>query len=327
MKAVIGRELGPPETYRLEEIALPAPGKGQLQVAVHYAGVSFVDVLTARGGYQFKPPTPFIPGSECSGVVVAVGEGVTGFSPGDRVSGSALGVFAEALNMAASSVSRIPDGANMAEAAVVRASFLTACYALGPRAKVQPGETVLVLGAGGAVGVAAIQVAKAYGASVIASASSQDKRDLALANGADHAIDSNAEDWRDQIKALTGGKGLDVVVDPVGDKYTERAFRALGWNGRHLVIGFAAGEIPRLPTNLAILKGASLIGVELRGVVTREPETFKAIGEEVSRLYAAGLARPPIGRIFDLDDFAAAMDAAAAGETVGRIIIRMPGAA
>jgi NADPH2:quinone reductase len=327
MRAVIGRELGPPESYRLEETVLPPPGAGQLQVAIHYAGVSFVDVLTARGAYQVKPPTPFVPGSEFSGVVTALGEGVAGFAPGDRVSASAFGgVFAEAVNMAAGSASRVPDEADMAEAAVLRASFLTACYALGPRARLRPGETVLVLGAGGAVGVAAIQVAKAYGAAVIASASSQGKRDLALANGADHALDSNSEDWRDQIKALTGGKGLDVVVDPVGDKYTERAFRALGWNGRHLVVGFAAGEIPRLPTNLAILKGASLVGVELRGVVAREPETFKAIGEEVSRLYAAGLARPPIGRVYPLEDFAAAMDAAAAGETAGRIVIRMPAA-
>jgi NADPH2:quinone reductase len=326
MKAVVGQQLGPIETYRLEEVAGRAPGPGELRIAVHYAGVSFVDVLTARGGYQFKPPTPYTPGSEYSGVVLEVGEGVQGFAPGDRVSGTNLGVFAEELTLSAASVKPVPQGADLAEAAVLRTSFLTACYALGPRAHLKAGETVLILGAGGAVGVAAVQVAKAYGARVIASASSEEKRQLALSYGADHAIDSGAPDWRDQIKALTDGKGVDVVVDPLGDKHTEPAFRSLGWNGRHLVVGFAAGEIPRLPANLTILKGASLVGVELRGVVSREPETYKALVEEVGRLQAAGQARVPIARFYPLEDFAEAMHAAASGKAAGRIIIRMPGA-
>jgi NADPH2:quinone reductase len=327
MKAVIGRELGPPATYRLEDLPARSPGPGELRVGVHYAGVSFVDVLTARGGYQVKPPTPFIPGSEFSGVVLEVGEGVTGFAAGDRIAGGSFGgVFAEEVVMSAASANKVPAGADMAEAAVLRSSFLTAVYALRWRGGLKAGETVLVLGAGGAVGVAAVQVAKAHGARVIASASSEDKRQLALKNGADHAVDSRATDWRDQIKALTGGKGVDVVVDPVGDKYTEPAFRSLGWNGRHLVVGFAAGEIPRLPANLTIVKGASLIGVELRGVATREPETMKILGEEVARLFATGVARPPIARIYPLEDYAQAMHAAASGEAAGRILIRTPAA-
>jgi len=327
MKAVVARELGPPDTLRIEDLPSRSPGPGELRAAVHYAGVSFVDVLTARGGYQVKPPTPFVPGSEFSGVVLEVGEGVSGFAPGDRVAGSNFGgVFAEEIVFAAASASRVPDNADMAEASVLRASFLTAVYALRNRAQVKPGETVLVLGAGGAVGVAAVQVAKVYGASVIASASSEAKRQLAKANGADHVVDSGAEDWRDQIKTLTGGTGVDVVVDPLGDKHTERAFRSLAWNGRLLVIGFAAGEIPRLPTNLSIVKGASLIGVELRGFVNRDPEGYKVVGEEVARLFAAGAIHAPVARTFPLEDFAAAMDAAASGESAGRIVLRMAAA-
>jgi NADPH2:quinone reductase len=326
MKAVVARELGPPEIFQIEDMPSRPPGPGQVRIAIHYAGVSFVDVLTARGGYQFKPTVPYVPGSEFSGAVLEVGDGVTGLSPGDRVSGSGAGVFAEEVTLPATSVRRVADDVDMTEAAVLRSSFMTAVYALKYRGRLRAGETVLVMGAGGAVGVAAVQVAKIYGAKVIASASSEDKRQLALAHGADHAVDSNAEDWRDQIKALTDNAGVDVVVDPVGDKYTERAFRALGWDGRLLVIGFAAGEIPRLPTNLSIVKGASLIGVELRGAAMREPQTMAALGDEVSRLFDEGAIRPPIARTYPLEDFVKAMTDAAAGETAGRIVIQMPAA-
>ena len=198
MKAVVAHTLGPPDTLALEEWPRRPVAAGEVRIGIWYAGVSFVDVLTAAGGYQVKPPTPFIPGSEFSGIVLEVGAEVANVAPGDRVTGGAFGgVFAEEIVVSASAVSKIPQGADMAEASVVRSSFLTAIYALRHAARVQPAETVLVLGAGGAVGIACVQVAKAYGAVVIASASSADKRALALANGATHALDSTAADWRD----------------------------------------------------------------------------------------------------------------------------------
>jgi NADPH2:quinone reductase len=327
MRAVVARELGPPETFRIEDIAAKPLAPGQVRVAIHYAGVSFVDVLSARGAYQVKPQTPYTPGSEFSGVVLEVGEGVTEFAPGDRVFGSnSGGVFAEEIVCAATSLVTVPAGADMAEAAVLRTSYLTVVYALRNRAQVRAGETVLVLGAGGGVGIAAVEVAKAYGAVVIGSASTEDKRRLALARGAAHVVDSQAADWRDQIKALTDGKGVDVVVDPLGDAQTERAFRALSWNGRHLVIGFAAGEIPRLPTNLALLKGAALLGVDLRQFAAREPEAYKIASQEVLDLFASGAVHPPIAHACPLEEFVAAMQAAAAGKAAGRIVLKMPAA-
>jgi NADPH2:quinone reductase len=327
MKAVLARELGPPETMRLEDVPARAPGPGEVRVAIHFAGVSFVDVLTAGGGYQIKPPTPMIPGSEFSGVVVEAGAGVTDYALGDRLHATAFGgAFAEEIVIPAQSATRLPVNVDMAEAAVIRSSFLTAVYTLRERAKVTPGETVLILGAGGAVGIACIQVAKAYGARPIASASTAEKRDLALANGAAAAVDSNADDWRDQIKALTDGRGVDVVVDPLGGAQTERAFRSLGWNGRHMVVGFAAGEIPRLPVNLALIKGASLVGVDLRQFGQKEPEVFRGAAAEVARLTAERIARPPIGRMLPLESFAEAMNLAAAGTLAGRVVLQMPAA-
>ena len=190
----------------------------------------------------------------------------------------------------------------------------------------QPAETVLVLGAGGAVGIACVQVAKAYGAVVIASASSADKRALALANGATHALDSTAADWRDQIRALTGGKGINVVVDSLGADHSERALRSLAWGGRHVVVGFAAGSIPKLPANIVLLKGASVIGVDLRQFGIHEPEAFRAIADELDRLLEGGIARPPIAQVLPLERFAEAMVLAGSGQSAGRVLLRMPAA-
>ena len=327
MRAVVARTLGPPETMALEDLPSRPLAPGELRVAVHFAGVSFVDVLTATGGYQVKPPTPFTPGSELSGIVSEVGPDAKGFKVGDRVSAASFGsAFGEEAIVTAASAALVPPGLALAEAALIRTNYLTACYALKARAQVQPGEIVLVLGAAGGVGVACIQVAVAYGAKVIASASSEAKRQLALSCGASHAIDSGAPDWRDQVKALTGGRGADVVADPVGGDQTERAFRSLAWNGRHLVIGFAAGEIPRLPTNLALLKGASLMGVDLRQVAPNEPQLMQAMSVEVARLAAAGIARPPIAKIYPLDEFADAMREVASGAPAGRIVLKTPAA-
>jgi NADPH2:quinone reductase len=328
LRAVVARELGPPETFSIEDIETPPVRAGEVRVAVHAAGVSFVDVLNAAGGYQLKPPVPFIPGSEFSGTIVEVGEGVAHVAVGDKVCGGGLGgPFAEELVVTADRVQRLPDGADMDEAAVVRGSFLTALYGLVNQAHIAAGETEMVLGAGGAVGVAACQLGRHFGATVIASASSEAKRALALANGAAHAIDSAAADWRDQVKALTGGRGLDIVVDTIGGTQTERAFRSLAWKGRHLVIGYASGTIPALPVNLALLKGASLIGVDARQFGVFEPDALQQGRDEVMRLFATGAIRPPIDRVYPMEQFVEAMQRVSSGDSAGRILLRIaPGA-
>jgi NADPH2:quinone reductase len=322
-RAVIADALGPPENYRLEEHEPGPPAEGQVRIAIKAAGISYVDVLTAAGNYQVKPPVPFIPGSECSGLIEALGEGVTGFAVGDAVVASSWGgIFAEVANIPARSVKPAPSGLSFAEAAVFPVSCYTARHALIDRAKLQPGETLLVLGAGGATGYAAIQLGKHLGARVIASASSQAKRDLAIAGGAHVAVDARAQDWREQVKAANGGKGVDVVFDPVGGEATEPAFRSLGWNGRHLVVGFTAG-IAAFRTNLALLKGASLMGVDLRQFGINEPEKAAENMREVFALAEAGVFKPAIAKTYPLAEFAAAMHDAAEGKRAGRIVLAM----
>jgi NADPH2:quinone reductase len=306
MRAVVGRELGPPERYAIEEIDAGECGPDEIVVAIRYAGVSLVDCLIAAGKYQVKPDLPFTPGSEFSGVVSAVGCNVSDYAPGDRVAGSALGgAFAEAIRLPAGRVHRLPDAADFAIGAIYRVSYATAYNALVRRAALRGGETVLVLGASGAVGAASIQVAKALGATVIASASGEAKRAFALAQGADDVIEARGDDWRDRLKAVTDG--VDVVVDPVG--------------GRHVIVGFAAGAIPKLPVNLPLLKGGSLMGTDLRQFGEREPEAYRADVAAVWELFGRGLTRPAIAAIYTLDSFADAMRAVMAGEAGGRILL------
>ncbi len=322
-QAVIAEEFGPPETYRLAAIDLPAPGPKEVRVAIRAAGISFVDVLTAAGQYQVKPPLPFIPGSECAGVVEATGDEVASLRPGDEVIATGWGgLFATAANLPERLVHPKPAGLGFAGAAVLPVSYLTAYHALVDRARLQPGETLLVLGAGGATGYAAVQIGKLLGARVIGSASSSAKRDLSLSAGADAAVEARAEDWREQVKAANGGKGIDVVFDPVGGEATDPAFRSLGWNGRHLIVGFPAG-IAALRTNLPLLKGSSLIGVDARQFGIFEPERSDANRREVLRLAGAGKLQPAIAARYPLAEFRAAMEAAAAGSSAGRIVLIM----
>jgi NADPH:quinone reductase len=322
-RAVIADALGPVSNYSLRDHDPGPPCEGQVRIAVKAAGISFVDVLTAAGNYQVKPPVPFIPGSECAGVVEALGAGVTGVAVGDRVVGSGWGgIFAEAVNLPARSVKRAPVGMSFEEAALFPVSYYTARHALVDRAHIQPGESLLVLGAGGATGIAAIQIGKHLGARVIASASTPEKRSLAIAAGADATVEARADDWRDQVKAANGGKGVDVVFDPVGGDATDPAFRSLGWNGRHLVVGFTGG-IASLKTNLPLLKGASMIGVDLRQFSVFEPEAAAHNTDEVFKLAEAGVVRPLIGKRYALEDFAAAMEDAASGTSAGRIVLVM----
>ncbi len=322
MRAIVAENFGPPESFAIKELPSRPPGPGQVRAAVRFAGVSFVDILVPAGKHQFKPDLPFISGTEFSGQVLEVGDGVTNFAPGDLVCGGNMGgMFAEEVTLPAARMQKIPAGAPLDAAAVLRASYLTSWYALVERGFIAQGEFVLVLGAAGAVGIAAVQIAKLFGATVIASASSAAKREFALAHGADHAVDTNAADWREQVKTLTGGHGLDIVVDPVGGEATERAFRALAYKGRHLVVGFATGTIPSLPVNLPLLKGASLIGV-LASYVDRDPALSARLRRQIMECFAAGQLRPPVGRVYPFEAFTSAMQDLQQGETLGRVLLQ-----
>lgn len=323
VRVVIADQLGPPETYDLREVPAQHLREGQVRVAIRAAGISFVDVLTAGGNYQVKPPVPFIPGSEAAGVVLEVADSVSTLVPGDRVVCTGWGgLFATEAVLPQRMVRALPEGIGFAEAAVFPVSYATAWHALVDRAAIRPGETLLVLGAGGATGYAAVQVGKHLGARVIASASSADKRALALAGGADVAVEAGADDWRDQVKAANGGKPVDVVFDPVGGDATDPAFRCLGWGGRHLVVGFPGG-MATLRTNLALIKGASLIGVDIRQFGEYEPDRAEANRAETFRLAALGVLRPAVAHSYPLEQFRTAMAEAARGETAGRIVLTM----
>lgn len=321
--AVMAHELGPPENYQLIPYDPGPPLDTQVRISIKAAGISFVDVLTARGGYQVKPDLPFIPGSECAGLIEAVGKDVRNFNVGDKVVASGWGgLFANVVNLPAHSVRKMPDAMPFEEAAIFPVSYATAWHALVDRGQLQEGETLLVLGAAGATGYAAVQIGKYLGAYVIGSASSEEKRDLALAGGADAVVDARAEDWRDAVKAANNGKPIDVVFDPVGGDATEPAFRSLGWNGRQLVIGFPGG-IAALRTNLPLLKGASLVGVDIRQFGIFEPEKSEANRNRIFALAAEGKLRPVIARTYNLEDFRAAMKDASEGKSAGRIVLTM----
>jgi NADPH2:quinone reductase len=328
MKAVLARTFGAPETFELASVEAPVPGRGEIRVAVHAAGVSFVDLVKSSGKYQVKPPLPFIPGTEYAGVVEAVGPGMDFADPqvkvGDRVCGFTFGgAFAERLVVPASMARPVPEGMNDELAAVFYMAFTTSYYALVQRAALQSGETLVVLGAAGAVGHAAVQLGKARGARVLASASSPEKRELALAAGADAVVDSKSPHWRDSVRDFAGEHGVDVVVDPVGGEFTERALRSLGWNGRLLVIGFAAGGIPALPTNLALLKGGALLGINHLQFNKRHPEIVAANIMALVCLWKDGKISPAVGKVYPLSDFAAAMKDVADGATAGRVLMRI----
>lgn len=321
--AVIADQFGPPETYSLREIELREPAPGEVRIAIKAAGISFVDVLTAGGGYQVKPPLPFVPGSEAAGLVTATGSADCGFAAGDRVVCSGWGgMFATDAVLPAAAVRMLPAALDFSEGAVFPVSYATAWHALVDRARLARGETLLVLGAGGATGYAAVQVGKHLGATVVGSASSPEKRALALSGGADAVVDPNDSDWREAVRTAAGGRAVDVVFDPVGGAATEPAFRSLGWGGRHLVVGFPAG-MTALRTNLALIKGASLVGVDIRQFGQFEPDRAETNRNTIFALAADGVLRPPIASRYPLAHFAAAMNEAAAGATAGRVVLTM----
>ncbi|MFK7915425.1 MAG: NADPH:quinone oxidoreductase family protein [Pseudomonadales bacterium] len=325
MKAVVAQQLGPSAHYNLLETDVPEPGPGQVQIKVQVAGMGYVDGLVSRGLYQVKPPVPYCPGLELAGTVSKLGAGVTTFALGERVSASAFGGgLAQFAVVDVAAVQSVPENLDIRAAAGFLINYITAWHGLLDRGALQPGETVLVLGAAGGVGVAAVQVARLAGARVIAGASSAAKREFALTHGAHEVLDYSQADWRAELKQRTGGRGVDVVFDPVGGRLLEPAFRSLAWRGRHLVVGFAGGDIPALPVNLALLKGSALIGVDYRqfGSVY-EASASAAIREQLFAAVQRGDLAPPLGATFAFADYRAAMDLAASRDGVGKTVVRI----
>jgi NADPH2:quinone reductase len=330
MKALLSKAVGGPETLVLEDVPEPVPGPGQLLVEVHACGVNFPDVLIIEDKYQHRPPRPFSPGGEVSGVVKALGEGVTRFAVGDRVLGfTSAGGMAEAIVLDEVRATRIPDAMPFDEAAAFIMTYGTSHYALANRAGLKAGETLLVLGAAGGVGLAAVELGKAAGARVIAACSSQEKVDLAIAHGAAAGVVYPRGPFdRDGRKALgelfktaVGQNGADVVYDAVGGDYAEPAFRAIAWEGRYLVVGFAAGDIPQLPLNLPLLKGADIRGVFWGAWIGRDPAGFAASVAELLDLYAAGKIRPHVSERYPLEEGAKAIARLASRAALGKIVV------
>jgi NADPH2:quinone reductase len=291
-------------------------------VAVKAASVNFPDVLIIQNKYQFKPPLPFSPGSELAGVVKEVGSGVASVKPGDRVIAfTTYGAFAEEVKTEATRLLPLPEGMDFPSGAAFLLTYGTSDHALRDRGRLAAGETLLVLGAAGGVGLAAIEIGKALGARVIACASSDEKLEVCRDHGADATINYTTEDLRERIKALTDGRGADVVYDSVGGPYTEPAFRSLAWRGRLLVVGFAAGEIPKLPLNLALLKGASVVGVFWGDFTRREPREFADSVRQLGRWFREGKLRPHVSQTFPLHQAAEALKLMAARQVKGKVVL------
>jgi NADPH2:quinone reductase len=322
MKAVVCKQYGPPRSLVVEELASPTPGPGEVVISVKAASLNFPDVLIIQNKYQFKPPLPFSPGSELAGVVKEVGPDVRAFRAGDRVMAfTTYGAFAEEVKTEATRLLPMPERMDFVTGAAFVLTYGTSDHALRDRAALKSGETLLVLGAAGGVGLAAIEIGKALGASVIACASSEDKLAVCRAHGADATINYAAEDLRERVKALTEGRGVDVVYDAVGGGYSEPAFRSLAWRGRHLVVGFAAGEIPKLALNLALLKGASLVGVFWGDFARREPKAFAESMAELGRWFAAGKLHPHVSATMPLAQAAEALELMAARKVKGKLVL------
>jgi NADPH2:quinone reductase len=302
MRAVLCKEFGPPDTLVVEEVPDPTPGPGQVIVDVAGCGVNFPDFLMIQDRYQFKPGLPFSPGGEIAGVVSAVGEGVEDVAVGDRVlSSTGWGGMAERVALGAGGLVPVPDGIDLVEAAGFLFAHGTSHYALTDRGRLAPGETLLVLGAAGGVGLAAVELGAAMGARVIAAASSDDKLALCRERGAVETINYATEDLRSRLKELTGSQGVDVCYDPVGGEYSEPAIRSMAWDGRFLVIGFAAGDIPRIPLNLALLKGCQIVGVFWGAFSMRDPAGYRANIGELIEWWRDGKIKPHISATYPLE--------------------------
>lgn len=325
MKAVVCSEHGLADKLKLE-LDWPEPELGEHDVLINVkaAGLNFPDVLIIQGKYQMQPEMPFVPGGECSGIVEAVGNKVTRFKVGDAViSMGSAGAFCEKVAVNESSAFPMPQGLSFEQAAGIAITYFTSYYALKQRANIQPGETLLVLGAAGGVGTTAVELGKLMGAKVIAAASTDEKLALCKKLGADEVINYSEVNLKDAIKELTGGKGVDVAYDPVGGDYAEQAIRGMAWNGRYLVIGFASGPIPKIALNLTLLKGCSLVGVFWGRFVGEEPEVNLRNIEELWELFASGKISPVVTDSFPIEQYEAAFNCMIERRARGKVIITM----
>ena len=322
MKAVICQRFGGPEVLVVREVPdPPSPGTDEIQVKIAARGVQYVDVLMLAGKYQFRPEPPFIPGSEAAGHVVAVGAGVTAFAVGDAVmSRHSLGALAELGNAKAVLCDKVPAGLTLSQAGVFRGAYTTAYHALLQRGRMQAGEWVLVHGAAGGIGIAAIQVAKAFGAKVIATAGSEEKRQACLEEGADHAIDYRSG-FVDKVKELTGGRGVDIVYDPIGDKVADESLRCLAWCGRLLILGFLGGGPTNIRSNYLLIKGIDAIGVRIGGLNEANPDLAVANMKALIVLAEQGKLRPRISHTFRLDQAAEALQVVIDRAVIGKAVL------
>lgn len=325
MKAVLCKAFGPAENLVVEEVASPTLKPNEILLDVHAASVNFPDTLIIEGKYQFKPPLPFSPGGEAAGVVAAVGEKVSHLQIGDRVMGlTGWGSFAEQVAVPGYNVLAVPPDMDFDTAAAFGMTYGTSMHALKQRANLQPGETLLVLGAAGGVGLAAVEIGKAMGAKVIAAASTAEKLETAKRAGADELINYSEGSLRDRLKELTGGQGVDVIYDPIGGQLFEEAFRSIAWNGRMLVVGFAAGgDIPALPANLPLLKGAALVGVFWGAFAQRQPQDNAANFKQLFAWYAQGKLKPLISQRFALEQTGQAIAALGQRKAVGKLVVQV----
>ena len=324
MLAVRCHSHGPPENLGLDEIDKPTAGGQEALVEIYAASLNFPDGLQIRGKYQFQPDMPFIPGSEAAGVVREVGAGLTGFQPGDRVMATpGLGAFAEFVAVPAKGLRKIPDNMDFPTAAAFPMVYTTSYYALKQRAQLRAGETLLVLGAGGGVGMAAVELGKIMGARVIAAAGSAEKLAFAQKLGADELVDYSDGELKEKVKELTGGAGADVIYDPVGGDLFDQCCRCINWNGRLLVIGFTSGRIPAYKANLALLKGSSMVGVFLGRFRQQEPQAYEQNFRELLDMFAAGKIKPLITQKYPLADYVAAFNVFTERRALGKVILEM----
>ncbi|AHF65405.1 NADPH:quinone oxidoreductase family protein [Pseudomonas cichorii] len=322
MKALLCKAFGPADTLVLENVDSPVIKKNEILLDVQAAGVNFPDTLIIEGKYQFKPPFPFSPGGEAAGIISQVGEKITHLKPGDRVMAlTGWGSFAEQVAVAGYNVLPIPEAMDFTTAAAFSMTYGTSMHALKQRANLQPGETLLVLGASGGVGLAAVEIGKALGARVIAAASSAEKLEVARNAGADELINYSETSLKDEVKRLTAGNGVDVIYDPVGGDLFDQAVRTLAWNGRLLVVGFASGRIPELPVNLALLKGASVVGVFWGSFAQRQPQDNAANFKQLFGWYAEGKLKPLVSQVYPLERGAEAIEVLGKRSAVGKVVV------
>lgn len=322
MKAVLCKEFGPLDQLTIEDVPSPTAGPGQVVVSVKACGVNFPDGLIVQGKYQTKPPLPFSPGLEVAGILKQIGEGVTDLKVGQRVIAfPGVGGMAEELALEAGLVFPMPESMSFTDGSGFIITYATSHHALKHRGQLKPGETLLVLGAAGGVGLTAVEIGKVMGAKVIAAASSDEKLALCRQYGADEVINYTTENLRDRIKQITGGKGVDVVYDPVGGELAELAVRSLAWLGRYLVIGFAAGDIPRIPFNLLLLKSSSLVGVYWGAWLKSDPAAGRQAMAELLSWYAAGKLKPAVSATYPLEKAADAIQQVTNRKTKGKVVV------